>query len=249
MFDLEIVLIILFFLMGISVGSFLNVVADRVPLGQSIISPPSHCFSCRHSLEWRDMVPVVSYIALRGKCRYCGTAFSSRSLIVEALTGLLFVAAWLRFGAGLLLIAVIVLMALFIVISITSIENRLMPVIFYYGSIVIALAFAALQPLTHSGPAVVESLLGLAVGAGLSALVWLLFEQAGSKINSVYILISGMIGASIGFPFIVPVLVADLLIGLAWQIIYRPFMPKNATAVPFAAILCCLALIVIFVGS
>ena len=93
-----IILVILLFLIGISVGSFLNVVADRIPLKQSIVSPPSHCFGCGHVLQWRDMVPVASYIILRGKCRYCGAGYSPRSMIIEALTGLLFALAWLRFG-------------------------------------------------------------------------------------------------------------------------------------------------------
>ena len=65
LFLLDVALTFILFLLGISVGSFLNVVADRVPPGKSIISPPSHCFNCGHELEPRDLFPIVSYLLLR----------------------------------------------------------------------------------------------------------------------------------------------------------------------------------------
>ena len=80
----------LFFLLGISVGSFLNVVADRLPDGKSIISPPSHCPECQRELSARDMIPVFSYLWLKGRCRNCDATIPVRLFWVELGTGVLF---------------------------------------------------------------------------------------------------------------------------------------------------------------
>lgn len=82
-------------LLGLAVGSFLNVCIDRLPQGQSILRPRSYCPVCRTVLAARDLVPVLSYLLLRGRCRYCSTLIAGRVLFVEAGTGLLFLALWL----------------------------------------------------------------------------------------------------------------------------------------------------------
>ena len=78
-------------ILGLLIGSFLNVVASRVPKGMSVIHPPSHCESCGHRLSLLDLIPVFSWVASRGKCRYCGESFSIRYALWEAVTGGLFV--------------------------------------------------------------------------------------------------------------------------------------------------------------
>ena len=72
------------FVFGSVIGSFLNVVIYRTPLKQSIITEPSHCFSCGNRLKWYDMFPIFSWIILRGKCRFCGSKISPRYMIMEA---------------------------------------------------------------------------------------------------------------------------------------------------------------------
>lgn len=86
------------FLLGSVIGSFLNVVILRTPLKQSIVTEPSHCFTCGHRLAWYDMFPIFSYIFLRGKCRYCHTHYSARYMIIEAITAVLYCLAYLTFG-------------------------------------------------------------------------------------------------------------------------------------------------------
>ena len=83
--------------LGLAIGSFLNVVAYRVPLGLSVITPASACPNCGHEITARDNVPILSWLVLRGKCRECATPISPRYLIVEAITGVAFVAMALRF--------------------------------------------------------------------------------------------------------------------------------------------------------
>src|SRR5215468_9708092 len=89
---------LVFFVFGCMVGSFLNVVIHRLPLGQSIVSPPSHCPHCKYSIPWYLNVPLVTWLSLRGKCKNCGAPISIRYFLVEFLTGVTFLGCWLAFG-------------------------------------------------------------------------------------------------------------------------------------------------------
>jgi leader peptidase (prepilin peptidase) / N-methyltransferase len=91
------VYIVFLFALGASIGSFLNVVVWRLPRGESLVKPPSHCPKCDHLLAWYDNIPVFGWIFLRGKCRYCKEPISPRYPIVEAITGLLFVFYYVMF--------------------------------------------------------------------------------------------------------------------------------------------------------
>ena len=95
----EIVICIFVFVFGSIIGSFLNVVILRTPLKQSIITEPSHCFSCGNRLKWYDMFPIFSWLILRGKCRFCKAKISPRYMIVETITAVLYLLAYLRFGS------------------------------------------------------------------------------------------------------------------------------------------------------
>src|SRR6187549_938905 len=85
-------LLILVSLAGLLVGSFLNVVIWRVPRGESVVSPPSHCPTCGRELRWRDNIPVLSWILLRGRCRDCGEPIGRRYPLVELATAAVFAA-------------------------------------------------------------------------------------------------------------------------------------------------------------
>src|ERR1700759_38545 len=104
---------VVFFIFGCIVGSFLNVVIHRMPLGQSIVSPPSHCPHCKYSIPWYLNIPLVTWLVLQGKCANCGAPISIRYFLVELLTGLLFLLSWLAFGheSALLALASCVLLA------------------------------------------------------------------------------------------------------------------------------------------
>src|SRR5690349_9592663 len=104
-------------LFGLAIGSFLNVVIYRLPLGQSLASPPSRCRNCGYSLRWFDNIPVMSWLFLRGRCRQCGVGVSWQYPIVELITGALFVTVvWVTPMGSLVasrLILVCILIALF----------------------------------------------------------------------------------------------------------------------------------------
>jgi len=84
---------LLFFVVGAVVGSFLNVVIYRLPRNESIAFPPSHCPKCNHKLAPWDLIPILSYLFLEGRCRYCGEPISWQYPVVETITGLLFAVA------------------------------------------------------------------------------------------------------------------------------------------------------------
>src|SRR5437764_15476385 len=88
----------LVFVPGLAIGSFLGVVAARVPLRRSIVQPGSACMSCSTPLHWYDNIPLLSYVLLRGRCRHCGAAISWRYPVVEAATALLIAGCVLKFG-------------------------------------------------------------------------------------------------------------------------------------------------------
>ncbi len=132
---LNVVYAVLAFVFGSVIGSFLNVVILRTPLHQSIVTEPSHCFSCGHRLAWYDMFPIFSWIFLRGKCRYCGSAISPRYMIVEATTAVLYCLAYLVFGFKWELAFSVVLLAVLVVLSVIDIDHFEIP---YWCSITVA---------------------------------------------------------------------------------------------------------------
>ena len=115
------------FVFGSVIGSFLNVVILRTPLKQSIITEPSHCFSCGHRLAWYDMFPIFSWIFLRGKCRYCKAKISPRYMIIEAITAASYCLAYLRFGWSWELAYSVVLFAVLVVLSGVDIDHFEIP--------------------------------------------------------------------------------------------------------------------------
>jgi leader peptidase (prepilin peptidase)/N-methyltransferase len=95
---MTIALTVLFTLAGIAIGSFLNVCIDRLPQHKSLINVPSHCDSCQQPLQWIEMIPILSYLLLRGRCRHCRTRIPLRVLFVEVISGLVFFLSYWQYG-------------------------------------------------------------------------------------------------------------------------------------------------------
>ncbi len=112
---------------GLAIGSFLNVVAARVPLHRSVVSPGSACMSCGASLAWYDNVPLVSWLLLRGRCRHCGASISWRYPAVEGLTGVLIAGCVLKFGLTFDAAIAAVFCATLVAVSATDYERRIIP--------------------------------------------------------------------------------------------------------------------------
>ncbi|PKB71964.1 MAG: hypothetical protein BZY87_02910 [SAR202 cluster bacterium Io17-Chloro-G6] len=130
------------FLIGASVGSFLNVAADRVPAGGSLIAPRSYCDSCQRTLASIDMIPVLSYVWLRGKCRHCNASIPFRVFLVEAVTGALFLAVYLLYGLGAEFIVLSACLSLLVLVSLIDLEHGLILDVMVFPSIVLLLLLA-----------------------------------------------------------------------------------------------------------
>ena len=124
---------------GLLIGSFLNVVAYRVPLGRSVVAPPSACPACGHQIRRRDNIPVASWLLLRGKCRDCGSEISARYPIVEAATGILFAGTYLVIGATWVLPAYLFFVATTVALVLTDLDHKRIPNRILYPATVIAL--------------------------------------------------------------------------------------------------------------
>lgn len=116
-----------FFLLGLFIGSFLNVVIYRLPRGETIIWGRSRCPACGRVLAWYDLVPVVSYLALRGRCRHCGERISPRYVAVELMTGAVFAELFWHFGLSAALLKYLFLSCILIAASFIDLEHYVIP--------------------------------------------------------------------------------------------------------------------------
>lgn len=188
------------FAFGAAIGSFLNVVIYRLPLAESFVRPPSHCFSCGTRLGILDLFPVLSYIWLRGRCRHCGARFSPRYAGVELVCGLLAVASALIYGPTLFALAVFIVCLCLVAVFFIDLDHMIIPDEFVLIIAVLGLAndgwtlvtgrtqaLHYLDPLhigVGQGAAVVPlpaSIVGMLVGAGLLLFIGWVFEKLMGK--------------------------------------------------------------------
>ncbi len=170
---------ILALLFGLLIGSFLNVCIHRWPRGRSVVKPRSHCVRCRKLIPWYDNIPIVSYVVLGGKCRYCGKHISIRYPLVELMTGLLFFFFVWTLGLTGAAIKMCVFSAILVALMFTDLEKRLLPDELTLGGTLVALIFAIFVPVPDLTTAALvqifvgdisprwQSIAGWAVGAML----------------------------------------------------------------------------------
>lgn len=162
-----------FFVFGSMVGSFLNVCIHRMPLGLSVVKPRSHCPHCKYSIPMALNIPIVTWLALRGKCANCKAPISPRYLLVELLTGVVFALCWIRAGevSPGLAAAYCVILAGFIAATFIDFEHFIIPDEITIGGVVAgmlaSLAVPELHQLSERAPALRASFWGIAVGGGV----------------------------------------------------------------------------------
>jgi leader peptidase (prepilin peptidase)/N-methyltransferase len=181
---------------GAIVGSFLNVCIYRLPLGKSIVWPASACPHCARELSWYENIPVVSYLALRARCRTCGGRISARYPFVEALTAAMFALAWWYYGPGPLLASRLVFGCALIVLFAIDLEHQLLPNAITLPGIIVGFLFSV-----FTDPGWAASLIGILAGGGV---LWLIAEtyyrirhEEGLGMGDVKML--AMVGAFLGW--------------------------------------------------
>jgi leader peptidase (prepilin peptidase)/N-methyltransferase len=234
-------------LFGAVIGSFLNVCIFRLPRGASVVWPASACPACGRSLAWFDNIPVVSYLALAGRCRSCREPISIRYPIVEALTALLFAGAWWLYGPSLLLAARLIFGCALIVLFAIDLEHHLLPNAITLPGIVIGFVFSL-----FTEPGWLASLIGILIGGGIlyatAEAYYRVRGEEGLGMGDVKML--AMVGAFLGWQLTFMTLMlaslAGSVIGGALIVLQRGGMK---TALPFGTFLAVGAALAATVGG
>jgi leader peptidase (prepilin peptidase)/N-methyltransferase len=230
----------LVFVPGLALGSFLGVVAARVPLRRSIMRPGSACMSCDTPIRWYDNVPVVSYALLRGRCRRCGTRIPPRDVAIELATAILLAGCVLAFGFTPKTAAAAIACAALVVVTATDLERRIVP-----NRVVLPAAAAvfALQMVSHLSP---EWALG-AVGAAGFLFLAALAVPGGMGMGDVKLAL--LIGALLGRTTPVAILLGLLLALVPSAVLFaRHGTSARRLAIPLAPFLAAGAVVALFAG-
>jgi leader peptidase (prepilin peptidase)/N-methyltransferase len=231
----------LVFVPGLALGSFLGVVAARVPLRRSIVRPGSACMSCETPIHWYDNLPVVSYALLGGRCRHCGVRIPPRDLAIELATALLLVGCVLAFGLSAKTVAAGIACATFVVVTATDLERRIVP-----NRVVLpaAAAVLALQTVFYPSPQWALGALGASGFLFLAALAY----PGGMGMGDVKLAL--LIGALLGRTTPVAIMLA-LFLALVPTIVLvaRHGARARRLAIPFAPFLAAGAVIALFAGE
>ena len=233
-------------LVGAAIGSFLNVCIYRLPRRESLLWPASHCTSCNRPLSWYENVPIVGWLALRGRCRTCRARISSAYPIVEAVTAAVFVAGYLIYGWTPLLAARLLFACAMIVLFMIDLEHQILPNVITLPGIVVGLVFSLFLP-----PGLVSALIGIAAGAGVLFAVMEIYARArgfeGLGMGDVKML--AMIGAFLGWPLMLLTLVlasfGGSVVGVGLMAVRRGGMK---TALPFGTFLAVAAIVAAVAG-
>ncbi|MGI6540148.1 MAG: prepilin peptidase [Bacillota bacterium] len=181
------------FILGLVIGSFLNVCICRLPYGGSIVSPGSACPNCGRPLAPRDLVPVASYVALGGKCRYCGEPISIQYPIVELATGLLYAAIVWTYGLTFESLSLLIFVSLIIICAGTDFNTGLILNSVTFPGVAIGVAMSFVVPSMTP----LESLLGLLVSGGV---VWIMYAATrGRGMGGGDVKFMAMVGAFLGW--------------------------------------------------
>ena len=229
---------------GLLVGSFLNVVAHRLPRGESLLRPRSRCPECGTQLRAIDNVPVISWLALRGRCHHCGASISARYPIVELVTGALYIAVVVSQDDAVRIVLGLLLVTALVPITLIDLELRIIPnLITGPAALAAVVAIAALD-----SDFLPEALIAGAAGGGFFLVAAILYPR-GMGMGDVKL--AGMLGLYLGravAPAIFIALIAGVVVGAA-VIARKGAKEGRKTAVPFGPFLALGGMIAFFAGA
>jgi leader peptidase (prepilin peptidase)/N-methyltransferase len=226
---------------GLALGSFLNVVAARLPRGRSLASPGSACLSCDAPVAWYDNIPLVSYLVLRGRCRSCGTRIGLRYPAVELLTALLVAACFLVFGVSLDAVVAAFFCAVLVAISAIDLEHRIIP-----NVIVLPAAAAVLIANTLLHPGLEWALAAL----GCSAFLFLAVLAYPSGMGMGDVKLALLLGAALGRTAPTALMIGMLAALVPAAVLFaRHGSAARKMAIPFGPFLALGGVVALFVGG
>ncbi len=240
---------ILVFVLGLAIGSFLNVCIYRLPLKKSILFPSSFCPRCGNRIKFYDNVPLLSYILLRGKCRHCQQRISPIYPAVELLNGLLFLLLFSRYGPTWDFAAKAILFSSLVVIFFIDFKYQIIPDAITLPGIIVGLGFSILT----GSPDFLQSLLGLLAGGGVLYLIAIIGDKVFKKesMGGGDIKLAAMLGTFLGWQKILLVFFLGSFLGALVGIIALFFSEeaREKRLIPFGPFLAVATLLAIFLGN
>jgi len=235
------------FLLGLALGSFMNVCIYRIPLKKSIVRPPSSCPHCGENIRVYDNIPLVSYLLLRGKCRYCRHPISWRYPAVELLTALLSVALFIRYGLGYQYILYLLFATALVTISFIDLRHQIIPDALSLPGV--GVGFAA--TFAFENISWLESLIGIIGGGGVLFLVAVVYERLSGRqgMGGGDVKLLAMIGAWMGWRALPFILLISSLTGAIIGFVFLLVSGKGyRVRIPFGPFLSLGALVYVFFG-
>lgn len=241
----------LFALLGLAVGSFLNVCIDRFPRDESILNPPSHCEVCHHNLAAKDLIPLFSYLFLRGRCRYCRTPLPKRLPLVELATGVILALLCASYGLSLGFGILSFYACLFIVVFVTDLEQGVIPNKVIYLGMAAALLFAFFLPQPWLEQWWFEGIANFAFGGGIGfGLLFLLAIISRGGMGWGDVKLAALIGLATGFPLVLFALIIGAIMGgLIGMFLLATKKKRRKEMIPFGPFLSLAAFITLLWGS
>ena len=246
----------MFALLGLAVGSFLNVCIDRLPQNKSIAYPPSHCEACQHKLTAKDLIPVFSYLRLRGRCRYCQASIPRKLLWVELAAGVIFALLYWHYRLNPELGVMAFYACLFIIVFVIDLEHSLILNKIVYPSMVVALLLSLIPQswlkqetwlTTTIEPGIASAALGGAIGFAVF-LVIALVSRGGMGWGDVKL--AALIGLATGFPLaFVAIIMAAILGGVVAVILLATRRRGRREMIPFGPFLAVAAMVTLLWGG
>jgi len=238
---------VLFVLLGMAVGSFLNVCIDRIPRRQSLVAPPSHCPECDHKLSALDLIPVVSYLWLKGRCRYCRAPIPRRTLWVELATGAAFALLYLYYGFSGDLAVTAIYFSLFLALLVIDLEHHLLPNKLVYPGAALAVVLSIFLSRLEVVPSIASAAAASGISLGIFLLIALL-SRGGMGWGDVKM--AAFLGLVVGFPLIfVAILLAVVAGGLVAWIMILMRKKGRKQGIPFGPFLALAAMATLLWGQ
>jgi len=240
----------LFAILGLIVGSFLNVCIDRLPQYKSIAYPPSHCEACQHKLAAKDLIPVFSYLRLRGRCRYCQASIPRKLLWVELATAVIFALLYWYYRLSPELGVMAFYACLFTIIFVIDLEHGLILNKVVYPGMVVALLLA-LYPWPWLNESIVIRVAYAALGGGIGFGIFLLIALASrGGMGWGDVKLAALIGLVAGFPLVFLVIIIGAILGgiVAVALVIAKKRKRRQT-IPFGPFLALAAMVTLLWGS
>lgn len=260
--------LVIVFIFGLVVGSFLNVCIVRLPKGRSIVNPPSHCPQCQERIKWYDNIPLLSFFILRGRCRSCGRRISWRYPLVELMNGLFYTWIYTEFWPGGEMLLIMIFCSALIVITFIDLDHQIIPDVitlpgmlaglvlgpFFMTPLLDPLPFGLAGVFPHAGPyatGLLNSFIGLVMGGAPLFIIGWLWERIRNveAMGGGDVKLMAMVGSLLGWKgSLLTIMLGALTGSLAGMILIISKRLSMNRVIPFGPFLALGAVITAFYG-